>query len=670
MCGIAGQWGGVEAPQSRAEQTSRALAMLRHRGPDQFGIYADESVALGSARLSIVDLGNGQQPIANEDESLWIVFNGEVFNHVELRPELEARGHRFRTRSDTEVILHLYEELGPDCLNRLNGQFAIAIWDRRRGVLFLGRDRLGVRPLFYAERAGRVVFGSEIKALLAHPAVRADVDPQAWEQVFTYWSPLSPRTAFRDIQELPPGHYLLADARGLTVRRYWEIRFPEDSSGARRGAGRELSEAVEQFRDLLVDAARLRLRADVEVGAYLSGGLDSSAITSIIRNHTSTKLRTFSIAFTDVAFDESAFQEQMARFLGTEHQVVRATHADIGRVFPEVIWHTEVPILRTSPAPMFLLSKLVRDQGLKVVLTGEGADEFLAGYDIFKEAQIRRFWARQPGSRWRPSLLRRLYPEIAGLGQSSSPFLAAFFKNGLQDIQAPDYSHAIRWRNTRRTARFFSAELQEQQRVAAGAARASVKYPAAFASWGPLERAQFLEIEVFLSQYLLSSQGDRMGMAHSVEGRFPFLDYRVVEFCCGLPSRWKMRGLTEKSLLRQAMADLLPAEIRQRRKRPYRAPIHRSFFHEAEPGYLAELLDPAQVRAAGLFDAQAVTQLVHKVRQHGPIGETDDMAIAGIISGQLWHRHFVADFKPRPGLGAGDDVKWRVLSAGTAELRS
>jgi asparagine synthase (glutamine-hydrolysing) len=627
------------------------LAMIRHRGPDQFGIYRDENVGLGSARLSIIDLGGGQQPIANEDESLWIVFNGEIFNYVELRPELEARGHRFETQTDTEVILHLYEELGPQCLTRLNGQFALAIWDARRQTLFLGRDRLGVRPLFYTQTDGALIFGSEIKAILADPRITAEIDSVSLDQVFTYWSAQSPRTIFRDIYQLPPGHYLLAQNGEITVEPYWLQDFPAASDAPQE---RTADDYLAEFRDLLVHATTIRLRADVPVGAYLSGGLDSSTIAAIIRNYSGAHLDTFSIAFADAEFDESAYQRRMADFLGTAHQVVNITHADIGGVFPEVVWHAETPILRTAPAPMFLLSKLVRDHNFKVVLTGEGADEFLAGYDIFKEMKIRRFWAKNPDSALRPELIKRLYPYIANLNGSGGAYVAAFFRQGMSDTTVPHYSHNLRWSNTSRARRFFSNDIQ---RSLASSAHVAVPYPASFDRWDSLQQAQYLEISTFLSPYLLSSQGDRMGMAHSVEGRFPFLDYRVVEFCNRLPSSLKMRGLTEKYLLKRLASEWLPDEIWKRTKQPYRAPVARSFFNESTPDYVRELLSPEQVEAAGLFKSMAVTQLVKKIDAGMRLSETDEMALVGILSSQLVYHQFVADFTMPSPLSNTDDVK-------------
>jgi asparagine synthase (glutamine-hydrolysing) len=664
MCGIAGMFDRSGREAIAEGDMRQMLGMLRHRGPDEFGILLDGEVGLGNARLSIIDLSGGSQPIANEDETLWIVFNGEIFNYIELRADLEARGHRFTTSSDTEVILHLYEEYGPHCFDKMNGQWGIAIWDTEKRRLLLSRDRLGVRPLFYTQVGTTLLFGSEIKAILSDSRVSAEMDPNVVDQIFRFWTPLSPNTVFRGIKELPPGHFLIADRDSIQIERYWANHFPRNGSATANGHV-QMGDVVEQFRELLIDACRIRLRADVPVGAYLSGGLDSSTIAAVVRRYTSNRLVTFSIAFSDEKYDESEFQKQMAAHLGTDHHVVRATHADIGNVFPDVVWHTEIPIMRTAPAPMFLLSKLVRDTNFKVVLTGEGADEFLAGYDIFKEAKVRRFWAEQPDSKFRPLLLKRLYPDITGLSQSGSEFLAAFFGEGLSEVDSPWYSHAIRWRNNRRTRRFLadgnaSAEKETLEKL-------ELELPAEFKSWGPLARAQYLEISIFLSQYLLSSQGDRMGMAHSIEGRFPFLDVRLVEFCNSLDSRMKLRCLREKHLLKTAAQPWLPDIIRQRPKRPYRAPVHRSFFNANTPDYVRELLTPESIKEVGLFKYGPIEQLVRKIESGAGVGETDDMALAGILSTQLTHQLFVKAFKRREPISAKDRVKVCRL---TKSLRS
>ena len=655
MCGIAGVLNLTPGPPPDESQLRQMLGMLRHRGPDEFGIYLDEHAGLGSARLSIIDLSSGQQPISNEDGTMWIVFNGEIFNYVELRPDLEARGHRFSTHSDTEVLLHLYEEYGPGCLDRLNGQFAFAIWNARDRTLFLARDRLGVRPLFYTTAGGGLIFGSEIKALLADPRVRAEIDPVALDQIFTFWSTLSPRSAFKGIVEVPPGHYLVAKNGEVSVSPYWTVDFPAAPEPAR-----DETEYFEELERLLVDAVTIRLRADVPVGAYLSGGLDSSVIASIIRNHTRNRLDTFSIAFDDANFDESSYQRRMAKFLGTEHQVVQASHADIGRAFPDVIWHTETPITRTAPAPMFLLSQRVRDCGYKVVLTGEGADEFLGGYDIFKEAKIRRFWARQPESSRRPLLFQRLYPDVVGLGKNNPSILAAFFQGGVTDVDTPAYSHAVRWRNNRRACLLFSEHLRAEVAGTSGDAIGQVAYPPDFPRWAPLARAQFLELTIFMSQYLLSSQGDRVAMAHSVEGRHPFLDCRVVEFCNRLPANLKLRVLTEKYALKKLSRKWIPAEISQRPKRPYRAPIQRSFFDKHRVDYVRELLSPDGLKKSGYFNPAAVASLLGKVEQGSDISESNEMGLVGIISTQLLHHHFVDNFRKSPPLSKEAPVKVRV----------
>src|ERR1041385_1272039 len=655
MCGIAGMFNRPGRQAVAESDLRQMLAQLRHRGPDEFGILLDGEAGLGSARLSIIDLSGGSQPITNEDETFWIVFNGEIFNYIELRAELEAQGHRFRTSSDTEVILHLFEEHGPACLERMNGQFAIAIWDTEKRRLFLARDRVGVRPLFYTElKDGTLLFASEIKSIFSDARVRRELNPRVLGEVFRFWGPLPGHSVFEAISELPPGHYLVADRDSIHVEPYWQCRFPESLPSWSRPPA--LEQTIEEFRDLLIDSCRIRLRADVPVGAYLSGGLDSSTIASLVRRYTSNKLVTFSIAFTDEKFDESPFQMQMAAHLGTDHHVVRATHEDIGKAFPDVIWHTETPIMRTAPVPMFLLSKLVRETGFKVVLTGEGADEFLAGYDIFKEGKVRQFWARAPKSKLRPLLLKKLYPDISGLGQTNWEMLAAFFGEGLTETESPWYSHAVRWRNNRRTCRFLNDAALNAEDEGLFAKMAST-LPPSFKRWEPLARAQYLEISMFLSQYLLSSQGDRMGMANSIEGRFPFLDVRVMEFCNALDPRLKLRGLEEKFLLKKAAQPWLPDIIRQRPKRPYRAPVHRSFFNDAKLDYVRELLSPSALSEAGFFKTGPVEQLVRKIDGGSPIGETDDMALAGILSTQLVHELFLKRFNRAQPLSNKDRIK-------------
>jgi asparagine synthase (glutamine-hydrolysing) len=628
MCGIAGALNLHEAEPVPRAVLLNMLSAIRHRGPDGIGIFRDRWIGMGNARLSIIDIAGGDQPISNEDGSLWIVFNGEIFNYVELRAELEPRGHVFSTHSDTEVILHLFEDLGPACLERLNGQFAFAIWNRRDNSLFLARDRVGVRPIFTMQHQGQVLFASEIKVFLSVPGVSLSLDPQALAEVFTYWAPQAPRTAFQEVQELPPGHYMTVVDGNITIRRFWDAHIhpahPPKSAG----------EYLEEFESLLTDAVRIRLRADVPVGAYLSGGLDSSVTTALVRRVHQNHLKTFSISFADPNFDESTHQQRMVKDLGTDHHTIHCTDQRIGEIFPQVVRHAEAPLLRTAPAPMFLLSELVHQQDFKVVLTGEGADEFLAGYDIFKEMKIRRFWAANPESTLRPNLLFSLYPDINRLSASGT-FLLGFFKRDLTATQSPYYSHQIRWSNTSRARRF----LEDGGDQASFAPAHTL--PSDFEAWTPLARAQYLEINTFLSPYLLSSQGDRMAMAHSVEGRYPFLDARVMAFCDQLPDEYKMPGLSEKWLLRQVGRKILPEAIWTRRKRPYRAPIHRCFYNPRPLDYVAELLSPEHLDRSACFNTDAAVRLSRKAATGAELSEFEDMALVGIISTQILYNDYV-----------------------------
>jgi asparagine synthase (glutamine-hydrolysing) len=641
MCGIAGILNFTGEPVDPC-LPRRMIGQLRHRGPDGVGFHLDANVGLAHARLSILDLAGGHQPMTNEDQTLWITFNGEIFNYVELREELIGKGHRFATRSDTEVILHAYEEYGEDCVRAFNGQWAFAIWNSRERTLFLSRDRMGVRPLFYHITPESFTFASEMKSILALPGVRRELDPIALDQIFTFWVSLPPRTIFKEIQELPPGHSLVIEHGVATLQRYWQPRFEPVSNGAKSE-----DDYAEALRDLLRDATRLRLRSDVPVGAYLSGGLDSTVVTALIRQCSDVELRTFSIAFDDPEFDESAYQREATRFLQTDHQEVRCTHRDIGRVFPDMIWHTEKPVLRTAPAPLFLLSKLVREHDYKVVLTGEGSDEILGGYDIFKEAKIRHFWSAQPDSRRRPELLKRLYPYLPNLQNQSSAYLQAFFHVGARDSAGPFFSHVPRWELTSRLKMFFSDDVRAETQGYDGYGELKALLPAGYDDWDYFCQAQYLETGHLLPGYILSSQGDRMAMAHSVEGRFPFLDHRVVDFAAGLAPSLKMKVLNEKHLLKLCAKDLIPSSVRERSKQPYRAPDGKSFFHDTRPEYVDELLSPERVRADGIFHPQAVGKLAQKFREGKAIGIKDNMALTGILSTQLLIDQYVTHFGER-----------------------
>ena len=647
MCGIAGI---IEFKSSEPKEQllRRMLGFIRHRGPDAFGIYTDRVAGIASTRLSIIDLSGGDQPIHNEDQSIWVVYNGEIFNYPEIRQDLEARGHRFYTRSDTEVLVHLYEDEGPELFKHLNGQFAFALWDKSKEQLLLGRDRIGIRPLFYYLDRDRLVFGSEVKAVFADSRVPRVLDLQTLSDVFTCWAPLGRLTPFQKIYQLLPGHYAFFSREGMVTRPYWKLSFSESNNSGNPS----LDEWTEELEALLYDATKIRLRADVQVGAYLSGGLDSTYITSLVKRSFNNKLCTFSVSFTDSRFDEASYQEKAVQSLQTDHQTIRCTEKDIGEVFPQVVWHTEAPILRTAPAPLFMLSKLVRENNFKVVLTGEGSDEIFAGYDIFKEDRVRRFWARRPESQMRPRLLRRLYPDIFRKEDArTGAFLEGFFRRGLNQVNSPAYSHMIRWQNANFIKAFFADELQKKIGHEDGFVNRFIStLPQDFVKWDPLSKAQYTEISIFLSNYLLSSQGDRVAMAHSVEGRVPFLDYRVIEFACRIPPRFRLNGLKDKYILRKAADNLIPAELASRPKQPYRAPISRCFLGDHIHDYVEELLSEEALCQTGYFHPGKVAKLLEKCRkQEGHLlSERENMALVGIISTQLLDYQFVRNFPTYP----------------------
>jgi len=623
-----------------AEVVSGMIQMLAHRGPDSQGVIVEENAALANRRLSIIDIAGGHQPM--HSAGLWITFNGEIFNYVELRKTLEQRGHHFATRSDTEVILGLYQEYGESCVHQLNGQWAFAIWDGAKGRLFLSRDRLGIRPLFYTISDGAFIFGSEIKAIFAHPAVSRELDLNGLDQVFTFWHTVPPQTVFHGIRELPPAHSLTLEQGEIRVQRYWD--FDYDSVGhSVADADANAGAFAEQLMDLLADATRIRLRCDVPVGAYLSGGLDSSTIVALISRLSNAPPRTFSIAFEDREFDESAYQHEVVRHLGTVHTEVRCCAADIAENLPRVVWHTEQPVLRTAPVPLYLLSKLVRAEGFKVVLTGEGADEILGGYDIFKEAKIRRFIAAQPESSRRNLALRRLYPYLPHIQSQPDAYLKVFFRVRAQDLESPYFSHLPRWELTSQLKTFFASGAQHDHDP-----YSLTELPPAFRAWHSFSQAQYLEARYLLPGYILSSQGDRVTMANSVEGRFPFLDYRLVEFASKIPPRLRMKVLNEKYLLKRAAADLIPVSVQRRHKQPYRAPEGSCFFGGRGYAYVEDLLSEERLRQDGIFDPPAVRKLMGKFKAGRAISIKDNMAVVGILSTQLVVDQFLRHFPRAP----------------------
>ncbi len=643
MCGVAGLVKVGNNSHISIDLLTRMLSSIRHRGPDESGFFIDDVAAIGNVRLSIIDLATGQQPMCNHNEDKWIVFNGEIFNYIELKQELISLGHHFSTTSDTEVLLHLYEQFGAGCLSKLNGQFVFAVWDTKQRSLFIARDRVGIRPLFYTFAGGDFIFASEIKAILEHPAVSPHLNAKAISQQFTLWTPLPGYSLFENIHELEPGNYLTLINGKTEIKKYWELSFATDGEYNTSS----FEDAVDGFRSLLLDSVKLRLRSDVPVAAYLSGGLDSSITTSMIKQVSPQHLQTFSIGFADADYDETQYQEEVSAYLNTQHVSFKCTSKDVADVFPEVVWHCEAPLFRTAPAPMFLLSGKVRENNIKVVMTGEGADEILAGYDVFKEAAIRYFWAKYPNSKYRPLLLKKLYPYIPQISNMNSQMLKFIFGYKLADTQNPFYAFLLRWNNGTLLWKYFSKDIQSQLNDYNPVNELESILPTAFNSYDTLSKAQWVEAKLLMSNYLLSSQGDRMGMANSIEGRYPFLDYRVIEYACKIPPYFKMKGLNEKYLLKKMMAGRLPQSVVKRNKQAYRAPIASAFFAVNRPGYVTEYLDNKKLSLFNIFNPTMVDLLVGKLKTGKNISENDTMALTAILSSQLFYAMYIdKSFRP------------------------
>jgi asparagine synthase (glutamine-hydrolysing) len=643
MCGIVGvyQRGATASPR---ELLLSMAGELRHRGPDGTGLYLDGGVGMAASRLAIVDLARGDQPLSDGEGRYWVVQNGEIYNYVELQEELESLGHGFTTTCDTEVLANAYAEWGSECLHRLNGDFAFAVWDAQTRELFLARDRFGVRPLFVAELGGDFWFASETRALLRHPGARRELDRTALAEFFVTWANPSGRSSFEGIRELPPGCSMRIDRDGAEPpRRWWDLDFSAEAES-------DDQDLLEELRELLDDSVRIRMRADVPVAVYVSGGLDSSVIAALGRSYATRGLTLFGVGFEDQRYDESEYQRAAASALGAELIQASVGPTTIADLLPTAVRFAERPTLRTAPAPLLELASVVHENGTKVVLTGEGADELFAGYDIFREDKVRRFCARDPDSRIRPLLYARLNEYLGEDLGRLVPFLARFYGRGLLETEDPLYSHRIRFENGKRLIRMLGADLDGHGTTETALSGMLNRLPPHIQELAPLDRAQYLEVVTFLQGYLLHTQADRMLMRHSVEGRFPYLDHRVAELAARLPARLRLVGLREKVGLRKATADLVPPQIRTRKKWPYRAPIAEPLLTTGNGRALLELLEPSHVEAVGIFDSAAVANLTAKLEAQDPgkVSEMDEMALLAALSTMLLHESSVASPSAAP----------------------
>ncbi|MBI2191364.1 MAG: asparagine synthase (glutamine-hydrolyzing) [Planctomycetes bacterium] len=622
ICGIVSVDGGRPIDPAPLEGMNQAL---RHRGPDDSGVYQDDFAALGHRRLSIIDVERGHQPLCNESRSVWVVFNGEIYNFPELQKDLEARGHRFSTRTDTEVLVHLYETYGPDFIERLNGMFAFALWDAPARRLILARDRMGEKPLHYTVRNGLLIFGSELKAILKHPAVSRRIDRSALQQYLLLDAIPAPRTIYEEVCKLPPGHRLVVEAGRFHVEPYWQLRLhadylPEDEAGQRLEA-------------LLEEAVRIRLVSDVPLGLWLSGGLDSSLVAALA-SESHRRLSTFSIRFAEASFDESAYAREVARFLGTDHHEFVAHVDQMPEILTEIAPLMDEPMADGSLLPTFLLSRLTR-QHVTVVLSGDGADELFAGYPTYPA-----HWLAELYSSIMPMAVRNavINPVVRALVQRlpvSEKYLSLDYKlkrftEGL-GVPLAD-RHAI-WMGTfpkRAQERLLLPEWRTlldpyetlHERIAAGPEL-------------PVSQVQWLDQQMYLPDQILVKV-DRATMACSLESRAPYLDHRVVEFANRLPQRYKLRRLRGKHLLKKYLGRRLPHGVVHRPKHGFAIPKG-LWLRTRLSSLVQHLLGPDRLKAQGIFDPACVAALIdhHQRRKHDYGKELWTLLVF-----QMWHEHY------------------------------
>lgn len=644
MCGIAGFFGVELGCEAHDRCLERMLGRILHRGPDEQGYLVDGHAAIGNVRLSIIDLAHGSQPMSTPDGRWWLVFNGEAFNYKELRVDLASEGASFRTACDTEVVLWGLALEGPGFLEKINGQFALCLYDRAHGRALLARDRLGERPLFYTRFDAGLLFASEVKALAAYPGFTCTLDPVAIRDTMMGWSTIPGETCFRGVRLLEPGTYARYEDGELSVHPYSQVP-PRAALEQPRAAS--LDDAVVEIREALTNSVRLRLRADLEVGAYVSGGLDSTIVAGVAQGLLDSRLRTFSIRFRGGSFDEGDYQSLVHRQIGSDHTEIFVGPEEYRSAFRDVVYHAEMPLYRLAPIPMYLLAGAVRDRDLKVVLTGEGADEFFLGYDLYRELLVRQAIEEKGLSNADKSRrVQDLYPYLDHFRSDNVAGILRFFEGISGRTDDPLYGHRARHtigrfgtrllrRDVLRGAPAYEERLVETVR----------RRHEGFDSLSSLEKAVVIESETLLSGYLLCSQGDRMSSAHAVEARYPFIDHEVVGAAARLPIDYRLRdGRDEKYILKKAFEDLIPAAILDRPKYPYRAPDGDLML---DPEFRHHLPEPEEVEEAGIFDPALVSRFMANLSPEKMV-QRELQALTTLVSSQMLYRLFTKGDLPEP----------------------
>jgi asparagine synthase (glutamine-hydrolysing) len=628
MCGIAGFVSSDRLDLDAPRRVARMRDVITHRGPDDCGSHCDAQAALGHRRLSIVDLRNGQQPLSNERRDVWVIFNGEIYNHALVRRELESRGHVYRTRSDTETIVHAYEEWGDECVDRFNGMFAFAVWDQPRRRLLLARDRLGIKPLYWAHRGNLLLFGSEIKAILASGLVEPEARLSALPEFFATRSTAGAKTLYAGILKLLPGHRLVFENGDVHISQYWDVPVGERNHGKLNA-----SDVVAEFSELLTESVRRQLMSDVPLGVFLSGGLDSSAIAATMARLRREPIETFSVAFEEQSCSELSYSRAVTDAIGARRHEVVVTERDFFDALPRLVWHEDEPIAHPSSVPLYFVSSLAR-RHVTVVLTGEGSDELLAGYARYP----RIAWNWRAGALYERAVPAPIRSAIANRVIPGLPErLARYARRSFLADQSPEGMVFDS---------FGSVRLAEQQALVSPALRenatAGQAYAASLAYFERpgkastlLDRLLYADIKTYLVELLMKQ--DQMSMAASIESRVPFLDHTLVEFAARLPDAWKLSGWTTKRVLREAMKSVLPETILNRSKMGFPVPLQ-AWTRGRWNGVVSDVLLDRRSRERGIIDPPAVARLL---RDHaaGSIDATD--RIWSLLNLEIWFRTFI-----------------------------
>ena len=608
------------------ETLSRMKSVIRHRGPDGEGELVDREVGLGHRRLSIIDVGGGGQPLGNEDGSIQVVFNGEIYNFIELRQELEKLGHQFRTRSDTEVIVHAYEQWGTACVKRFNGMFAFALWDARKRELFLARDHLGIKPLYYITLGTQLLFASEIKSLLQDPGCPREVDPDALAELFTFRYVPSPKTLFRYIMKLPPAHFMVASQAGIRIDRFWDW-IPCERKGLKE------AQLIEEYQDLLEDAVKLQLRSDVPLGLFLSSGVDSGALLAIMSKYTSGPVQSFTIGFEGgEKTNEVEDAKRLAGVFGADHYFQMLGPGDYSEYFKRYMWDLEEPVGNETAAAFYFVSRIA-SQRVKVALTGQGADEPWAGYDRYKGVKLSSLYSRMPAV-----VTNHLAPLVAKV-----PRRMELLKRGVTSLSEPDmltrFAKVYSFFSAEMKAQLYKGSLKQSFEVdACGTRFALQRLQRDVQHLDPLTQILYIDTRANLPDDLLMV-GDKTSMANSLESRVPFLDYRLVQFVESLPAALKLKGFNGKYLHKKATEKWLPRTVIYRKKKGFANPIE-DWLRTAMRPFVHDCLLSADSSMALYFDQNYIGEMLKRDREGK---EQYRRHIYLLVSLELWHRTFMCN---------------------------